>query len=281
MLHLYRSIFACIIVAVLSFAIARYTTPTRVEMSKSRLTAMSALQGAATNGDVPVFSVDVEKIPAGMTARGTSFPLGNGLWLTARHVANNEDCGQVILIIDGKNVPAQIKVVDQNADRAVLQAPTGSSSPLPITKADVTEGENAFAFGFPSGSLGAAQGELIGLARQKFGGTLAGTTPVLAWAEVRRYPDSLNSLGGISGGPMLDNNGDVVGIIVSTSVMRGRDFTVAPEILREIVHQLGLGKAQSSETPARDAVAPPVSLERSANALSKDGRIVETYCIPR
>ena len=115
----------------------------------------------------------------------------------------------------------------------------------------------------------------------KFAGVLAGTTPVLAWAEVRRYPDTLDSLEGISGGPVLDQNGDVIGIIVATSVRRGRDFTVAPQILGEIVRQLGLEQAQSAETPARDAVAPPVSLQRSASALSKEGRIVETYCIPQ
>jgi hypothetical protein len=37
-------------------------------------------------GVAVLFEVDVEEISAGTTARGTSFPLGNGLGLTARHV---------------------------------------------------------------------------------------------------------------------------------------------------------------------------------------------------
>jgi len=280
MLHLYRSIFVCFVVAALSFATARYTATMPFGKGDPRLVTPTARESASANDDAPVLYVDVDKIPAGMTDRGTSFPIGNGLWITARHVAN-ANCGQVILIIDGKNVPAQIKFLNRDEDLAILQAPTKSTLPLPIATASVNEEQTAFAFGFPDGKLGATQGTLIGLARMKFSGVLAGTTPVLAWAEVHRYPSALGSLQGISGGPMLDENGHVIGIIVATSVRRGRDFTVAPQILAEAVRQLGLGRAQSAETPARDAVASPVSLERSANALSKEGRIAETYCIPR
>lgn len=280
MLHLYRSIFVCFVVAVLSFAIARYTAPNHFERGKPRGVTLTTPESASAAQDAPVLYQKITTIPAGMTARGTSFPIGNGLWLTAQHVAN-AGCGQVILIIAGKNVPARIKLLGRGVDLTVLQAPTKSSLPLPITAAAVNEGQSAFAFGFPSGELGAAQGNLIGLARMKFAGVLAGTTPVLAWAEVDRYPDALDSLEGISGGPVLDKNGDVVGIIVATSPRRGRDFTVAPQILGEVVRQLGLEQAQSTETPARDAVASPVSLKRSVNALSQNGRIAETYCIPR
>jgi serine protease Do len=281
MLQLYRSIFACVVVGALSFAVARYSAPLHAHGDVQRVAALTAPQpGPASNQDVPLLSIDVDKIPAGMTARGTSFPLGNGLWLTARHVAN-EECGQVILIIDGKNVPARIKFLDREADLAVLQAPTGSARPLPIATTAVTEGQDAFAFGFPSGSLGAAQGELIGLARIKLDGLLAGTAPVLVWGEVRRYPNALGSLAGISGGPMLDESGKVVGIIVAASVRRGRDFTVAPEVLRAVARHLGLKRSQSRDATARNVVSPPVSLRKSAATLSDEARIAETYCIPR
>jgi len=243
---------------------------------------MRAGQAEQTPGaipEAPTFTVEIEPIPPGMTARGTSFPLGNGLWLTARHVAN-EGCKQIILIVNGKNVPAQIKFLDPNADLAVLQTPPLAMPSLPIAAAGVAEDQDGFAFGFPSGSLGATEGRMIGRAHMKLGGRLDGTAPVVSWAELRRFPDSLESLSGISGGPMLNDHGNVVGIIVSSSAMRGRNYTVAPEILHQVQHDLGIRSGQSSVTPAHDAVAPPVQLDRSAAALSKNARIAKTYCIP-
>lgn len=299
MLHAKRIAFVGFLIAVLAFALARYSTSTRRDVLATRLIPMHPgtsapsvpsnnkpapehmQQPAGPGADDSLFTikVNIEGIPPGMTARGTSFPLGNGLWLTARHVAN-EDCGQIILIVDGANVRARIKFLDPNADLAVLQAPAQSIPALPIEAADVTEDQSAYAFGFPSGSLGAAEGRFLGRARLRLGGRLDGIAPVLTWVEIRRFPDSLDSLSGISGGPMIDEEGNVVGIIVATSVRRGRDYTVAPEILRAVQRELGLLGPQSDQMPARDIVAQPVSLDNSASALSKNARIALTYCIP-
>jgi hypothetical protein len=79
---------------------------------------------------------------------------------------------------------------------------------------------------------------------------------------------------------MLDDNGNVIGIMVAASVRRGRNYTVAPEILHKIEQELASEAPPSGTAPARDAVTQPVSLEHSANALSKNARIALTYCIP-
>jgi serine protease Do len=250
--------------------------PGHIVMSDKRLTPMHS-EPAGSFSDV--FTVDVEGIPVGMTARGTSFPLGHGLWLTARHVVG-DDCEHIVLIIDGANVFATIKYLDPNADLAVLQTASVGMSALPIEEADPAEDESAYAFGFPKGMLGGTEDQLMGRARMKLGGRLMGTASVLTWIEVQRYPDNLESLAGISGGPMLDENGNVIGIIVAASVRRGRNYTVAPEILQKIEQELTSEAPPSGTVPARDAVTEPVSLEHSANALSKNARIALTYCIP-
>jgi hypothetical protein len=97
----------------------------------------------------------------------------------------------------------------------------------------------------------------------------------LAWVETKRYPDDIDSLAGISGGPMIDD--DVVGIMVAASVRRGRNYSVAPEILRAIEQQLGAEPRQKS---VRDVLGKPVALDVAASKLSKSSRIAETCCIP-
>lgn len=299
MLHAIRIIFICLLVAISAYALTQYAAPRLAQHNAKRLMPMpekgapagEASENAPTlqplpppimpGGEGPLFTVDVEGIPPGFTARGTSFPLGNGLWLTARHFAN-EECAQIIMIIDGKNVPAHIKFLDPNADLAVLQTATQPGPSLPIDKApDVADDQTAYAFGFPSGSLGATEGRAIGHARMKLGGRLDGTAPVVTWAEIRRFPDSLDSLSGISGGPMIDEAGNVVGIIVSASVRRGRNYTVAPEILHAVQSELGLAGPVPNQQPAKDVVTQPVSLEDSVTAMSKNARIALTYCIPQ
>jgi len=294
MLHIKRIVFAVFLIAALVVSLHYYTPMAGHIMSEKRLNPMqTAAAGPNAAGadsatsdhasppspDPDVFTVDVEGIPAGMTARGTSFPLGRGLWLTARHVVG-DDCDKIVLIIDGTNVFAKIKYLDPNADLAVLQTAAIAVPALPIEVADPEEDESAFAFGFPKGMLGGTEDQLMGRAHMKLGGRLMGTAPVLTWTELQRYPDSLESLSGISGGPMLDENGNVIGIIVAASMRRGRNYTVAPEILHKIESELGLGEPRPEEMSARDAVTQPVSLDHSATALSKNARIALTYCIP-
>lgn len=306
-LHIKRGIFIGVLFFAFAFAAAHYSAmtphqPMPMEKrlwtmhGKGRMTGPEASNNAneANNemppppmpqpmgpgSEAPLFTVDIEAIPQGYTARGTSFPLGNGLWLTARHVAN-EDCNQIILIVDGNNLEAHIKYLDPNADLAVLQTAAVPVPSLPIGRDMPSEDASAYAFGFPKGVLGATADQLMGRARMRLGGRLMGTAPVLTWSEVDRFPEDLESLSGISGGPMLDENGNVVGIIVAASTRRGRNYTVAPEILHEVQTELRLDEAGAEHMPARDAVAQPVSLKFSANAMRENNRIAETYCIPK
>jgi hypothetical protein len=137
----------------------------------------------------------------------------------------------------------------------------------------------AYTFGFPQGILGGTAGTYLGRTKLKLGGFLSGSAPVLAWTETSRYPNELDSIAGISGGPVINERGNVVGIIVAASVRRGRDYSVAPEILRNVAQKLG--GTPSDPTPVRSLVTPPVTLSASADAMHKSARIVETYCIPQ
>ena len=60
---------------------------------------------------------------------------------------------------------------------------------------------------------------------------------VHVWAEKIRVPDSNESLGGISGGPILNAAGNVVGIHVAGSIRRGRSFSSQPKNISDLLNQ--------------------------------------------
>ena len=52
-------------------------------------------------------------------------------------------------------------------------------------------------------------------------------------------PNFSGSLGGISGGPVLDTQGDIIGVSVVEARRRGRIFTSAPKGMRDMLARAG------------------------------------------
>jgi serine protease Do len=232
----------------------------------------------------PLFPVETETLKPGMIAEGTSFPIAPNTWLTARHVANG-DCQHLVMVVDGHQVAARISRLDANADLAVLTTPGASGPALALETDTPDQGETAYSFGFPNNALGATRDQLMGRGRIQLSGHLGGVGPVLTWAELQRFPDSLPALSGMSGGPMMDQNGKVVGIMVAASVRRGRVHSVAPEVLRATATALALsdGATQAAPADVSGATAAPgdtKGLGETADQLSHQDRIAKTYCIP-
>jgi len=67
--------------------------------------------------------------------------------------------------------------------------------------------------------------------------------------------------------------------LVAASVLRGRSYTIAPEVLLEIERSLGSLASARSDKPSADTIATPLSLEEAATAMKTSARIAETYCI--
>ena len=236
---------------------------------------------------------------------GTGFVItAGGLVLTAYHVVkdwngqSDEDKANNPLRVrlgssHGDEVDAQIVGINEQYDVALLQIlKPGTYKATGVCFATtLKDGEAVTAFGFPDG-----------LERQSSPGTFGN-----AGAESGRWAVSLNNAEGMSGGPLYDAFGDVVGIIRSTYGGQGAVNIVTPvrraksmiedqtsfteECLRDaptlgISSDTGLGgptavpvePAPSPEAPAETPAAPaetPAVAAPASNSLWKDG---DSYC---
>lgn len=205
-------------------------------------------------------------------ATGTAFAIGTGVWMTARHVV--DECDVVgILEPSHRAVRARSFTVHDNADVAIMRI---DESGPPVRFADVLPepGDNAYHVGFPHGVPGEMFSRMLGVTVMNARGRYSTREPVIAWAEQARYPYGSGRLSGLSGGPVFDNQGQLVGVHVAGSVRRGRSFTAHPSSIRDLL-------ARSGVTPTTDGPAinfTPVNWPAVADTLRARETVVKALC---
>lgn len=208
-----------------------------------------------------------------MDSTGTAFALDSGgWWMTARHVV--DQCHRVHLLFQNHQGLWVTNVVHHtNADLALLRT---SSLPhaLPIADGTLQIGQNGFHVGYPRGSPGEVWSTLLGRRRMRVSGRYRTNEPVVAWAERRRRPSSLKSLGGLSGGPALDGAGRVVGVLVAESRRRGRVYTAAPASIDQLV-----SRGVVNKVAGRVLAITPDTLKPRADLLRRAPGIAKVVCL--
>ncbi len=203
---------------------------------------------------------------------GTAFYLGGGQWLTARHVVDG--CDRTgILIGPERAQPATSVVVHPNADVALMQIdraadPVGFAAQPPAT------GDDAFHIGYPRGVPGSLHSRLLGARVMRVTGRYRTREPVLAWAEIQRIPDDDRPLSGLSGGPVFDRAGRLVGIHVAGSVRRGRSYTATLDSIDQLLAAEGVEKPGSRVV---EAISPD-NLRDVARNLRADLTVAKALC---
>ena len=218
----------------------------------------------------------VRKLPAQAWARmqGTAFSVSDaGVWLTARHVVSG--CRQAaVLVAPGRGVQAKVSA-DRRSDVAVLIT-QGGSSPLPLAlDLPLKVGQRAFHPGFPQGAPGETASRLLGayLLRGQAHGD--GRLAVLAWAEVGRTGGLQGSLSGLSGAPVLDKAGRVIGVTLAESPRRGRIYSAPQAAIRAALKLAG-------RSPDGFASGQPITTDnygRAADSLRRDLRVAPVVCL--
>ena len=208
---------------------------------------------------------------------GTAFSIDErGLWVTARHVTNG--CDQLTLLRPF-NRPLRVQNIAEHiaADVSILQTDGGYEA-LPIDYSTPTFDQEGFHFGFPHGEPGAVYSKLIGRRTIKTTGTRRVREPVFVWAEKIRVPDHNKSLGGISGGPILNKDGSVVGIHVAGSIRRGRSFSSMPLRIDDLLNQNDVEITNVASSPARLTALNAADFSKAGEELRGGLTVAQVLC---
>ena len=198
-----------------------------------------------------------------------------GTWLTAQHVV--EGCRQVYLKV-GKALRVGRIYRHPRADVSVILtkpvAPT-----LGFDFSDFRQRQDGFHFGYPGGKPGSVYSQLLGRAAARHGGPGGWKEPVIAWAEVQRAPNRRGSLGGISGGAVLNHKGSIVGVTIAEEPRRGRVISAAPVSLLEVLQRAGV--KPSSKSSSGSARITPTNFDRAGRELRDRHTVAQVVCSAR
>lgn len=203
---------------------------------------------------------------------GTAFSVGDGLWMTARHVVDK--CDGIGFIKNRKLVGVADRVVHHETADASLLYSNFSAPALPVASPedDPQRHEEAFLVGYPAGGpreFIAVQVEYREIERH---GAPDGAFPVIVWAE-RPEPPAGTGYAGMSGGPVINGNGYVIGILVGSDDALGRIIANTPQTLRSMLP--GDGSSGDAEP-----VSAPLAgnLSKTGTRLRAENRVIEVYC---
>jgi len=220
----------------------------------------------------PSVLVEVGSASSGL---GSAFAISqDGWWLTARHVV--DQCQRVgIIVANGAAAPVQDVKVALFADLALLKT---NAAPVALAL-DTSErqfqiNQRAYHVGFPQGRPGEAYSRLIGRQTLVARGRYETEEPVLAWAILGRTDGLGGSLAGISGGPALSANGQVIGVTIAESARRGRIYTAAPT---SILRLLRVEQVRAEGAPA--ARLSPESYGEQADDLRRSLAVAQVICV--
>lgn len=217
----------------------------------------------------------IEESTENTSSTGSAFSISkNGLWLTARHVAWGCD---KTYIQTGDKKALRVNKVDfhPQADIALLTTQS-APQPLPISK-NLDVSRDAYGVGFPKGQPGAVHGAFIGPMTMHHRGRNGYRERVNAWSERSRIPSRAGSLGGLSGGAVLDENGQIIGIIQAESRRRGRFMTARLDTIHEFLRQ-NAATLPASAAPVSEGAITSQFYPQTARQLLTTLRVAKVLC---
>ena len=173
--------------------------------------------------------VKVSSVGCGGIVTGSGFPVGNGYVVTNAHVVSGT-AAHVITKPDGTNIHAEVVFFDPEKDVAVLYVP--GYSPPGVTFGPAQRGTSAAVIGYPGGGPekivpAVVDGSVSAQGRDIYNQNFVTRQIYVLQANVRP---------GNSGGPIIDLQGRVLGMVFATSASDPNqayaltDDEIAPDI---------------------------------------------------
>ena len=217
----------------------------------------------------------IEEIGRRGSSTGSAFSVSSeGYWLTARHVV--EGCDQAYIQTGTREGVRVVRTaIHPQADVALLIT-DGAPEGLPVAASRMGKRES-FSVGFPKGRPGAVHGRFLGEMTMRHTGWRGYRERVYAWSIVSEIPQRFASLGGLSGGAVIDDAGRIVGIVQAESPRRGRFMTARPETYQKMFELAGVNVPVISE-PASKAGISAANYGSIARELITTLRVAKVLC---
>ena len=226
------------------------------------------------------FAIDEKPRSPKSVSVGTAFSINaNGLWITARHVTDG--CDRIMLSDEKyKRFPVNGLIQHPRADVSIFKSNL-RAEPLLINFEAPRYGQGGYHFGFPRGEPGDVHSVLMGRRAMYHKSRSGQKENVLVWAERDSFPENDYSLGGISGGPIVNDNGDVVGVHVAGSIRRGRSFSSLPSAIDYLVDKGGHSYNQGNDIKAVRAYLNAFDFPKAGSGLRKQKTVAQVICFTK
>lgn len=253
-----------------SFSNKNITSIKTIEYSKNMNTPTSNKKNLRS---LPKFTIQSESKIRRQGGSGTAFYVGQDTWVTARHVINQ--CPKVMMSFGKKQMIIKDIYIHPNSDLAIFKNKEDMN--LPYFEISGYK-EEAFSSGYPAGNPGdLALNYLghVGLENKSYGVFERG----LVYSITDRSPFSLNSIGGLSGGPAFSKDNRLSGILVAENARRALAILVENKSLFELLEETNMLATSIESNNSVRLITTNKNFSSNGKTLRKQGVIRKIYCI--